>query len=87
MNTICIGGMHMRIELCEKGIGMITSFLPLMRNWKEINIKKIPKKYHKQKAYIDFWIFLVYNAIMISQVIVKVQRHAAVSIISRSKMR
>ena len=77
----------MRIKLCKKGIGMITSSLPLMRNWKEIEEEKIPKKYHKQKAYIDFWIFLVYNSIMIFQVIVKVQRQAAVLIISRSKMR
>lgn len=78
----------MRIELYKKGIGMITSSLPLMRNWNEIDKKKKnPKKYHKQEAYIDFWIFLVYNSIMISQVIVKVQRQAVVPIISRSKMR
>ena len=77
----------MRIELCKKRIGMMASSLPLMKNWRETDKKKIPKKYHKQKAYIDFWIFSVYNSTMISQVIVKVHRQAAVPIISRSKMR
>ena len=39
---------------------------------KETEISKIPGNSHKKEVYIDFWTFLVYNSIMISQVMVTV---------------
>ena len=66
----------MRIELCKKG-GMMSLALPV-RNRKDS---------HKKKVYIDFWIFLVYNSTMISQVIVTIDRQAEGPIISRDKLR
>lgn len=67
----------MRIELCKKRIGMV-SFAFHVGNRKDS---------HKKKVYIDFWIFLVYNPTMISQVIVTIDRQAKGPIISRGKLR
>jgi hypothetical protein len=67
----------MPIELCKS----------VLRYMKEAEKKKIPNKSHKKEAYIDFWMFLVYNSVMISQVILIIDRQAAELIISRSGIR
>jgi hypothetical protein len=77
MNIICIGGTRMQKELCKS----------VLKNRKETDKRKILNKSHKKEAYIDFWIFLVYNSVMISQVILIIDRQTAEPIISRSKMR
>ena len=75
----------MGIELCKKRIGMV-SFAFLWEIGKRPR-KENPEEPHKKKSYIDFWIFLVYNSTMISQVIVRIDRQAAGPIMSRSKLR
>ena len=67
----------MRIELCKKRIGMVSFAFPVGNR----------KESYKKKVYIDFWIFLVYNSTMISQVIVTIDRQAERPIISRGKLR
>jgi hypothetical protein len=71
----------------QKMIGILSFVFLVLRNRKETDIKKIPNKSHKKEAYIDFWMFLVYNSVMISQVILTIVRQTAEPIISRSKMR
>ena len=77
----------MRIKSCKKRVSMMTFSLPLEKNNKETEKKKILKKTNKQEVFIDFRIFLVYNSTMISQDIVTIDSQAAGPIISRSKLR
>lgn len=67
----------MRIEFCKKRIGMLSFAFPVGNR----------KDSHKKKVYIDFWIFLVYNSTMISQVIATIDRQAEGPIISRGELR
>lgn len=77
----------MQIELYRKRIGIMKLIFLVLKNKKEIGKKKIPNKSYKVKANIDFWMFLVYNSIMISQVFVTIDPQAAEPIIRRSKSR